>query len=266
MTPIYGGAVSRGLALVADTVVLAVVLAGTSWVVPQLAHFLLFLPLDPARCGTATDSWQVRIHLCHALHWFAPVSALVLPPLYRVGFWSVAGRTPGMALLGLRLLRTDLQPIGFSTAIRRWVLRLGSILALGWASCRCGSPPAVRRSTIVSQARWWSTTGSPPPGTRSMTADALVRGRGRQARRRSVGSRAEISLVGPGLAPLGPVRASFRSTRTLRPRRPRAPLHDSASLRKLFERRCRTSPGSAAAGAPRPAHRSARREPSCSRW
>jgi len=131
MTPIYGGAVSRGLALVADTVVLAVVLAGTSWVVPQLAHFLLFLPLDPARCGTATDSWQVRIHLCHALHWFAPVSALVLPPLYRVGFWSVAGRTPGMALLGLRLLRTDLQPIGFSTAIRRWVLRLGSILALG---------------------------------------------------------------------------------------------------------------------------------------
>ncbi len=131
MTPRYGGVVSRGLALLADTVVLALLLAGTSWVVPELASRLFGIPTDPARCGSGTEWWRVRAHLCHALGWLTPLAALAFPPLYRVGFWSVTGRTPGMALLGLRLLRTDLQPIGFSIAIRRWALRVGSVLALG---------------------------------------------------------------------------------------------------------------------------------------
>ena len=131
MTPRYGGVVSRGLAVVIDTLVLTLCLAGTSWVVPELAQRLLGIPADPARCGTGTEWWHVRAHLCHALGWVAPLAALTFTPLYQVGFWAVTGRTPGMALLGLRLLRTDLQPIGFSIAVRRWILRLGSILALG---------------------------------------------------------------------------------------------------------------------------------------
>jgi uncharacterized RDD family membrane protein YckC len=36
-----------------------------------------------------------------------------------------------MALLGLRLLRTDGRPIGLRIAFQRWALRLGSIFALG---------------------------------------------------------------------------------------------------------------------------------------
>jgi uncharacterized RDD family membrane protein YckC len=131
VTPRYGGVVSRGLALMVDTLVLAVLVAGTTWVVPQLASHLLGIPADPARCGTGPDWWHLRAHLCHALGWVTPVAALAYPPLYRVGFWTVTGRTPGMALLGLRLLRTDLRPIGLGIAIRRWALRLGSILALG---------------------------------------------------------------------------------------------------------------------------------------
>ena len=131
MTPRYGGVVSRGLAFMVDMLVLTVLVAGTGFVVPELANRLLGIPVDPARCGAATDWWRVRAHLCHALGWVTPVAALAFPPLYRIAFWTVNGRTPGMALLGLRLLRTDLQPIGFSTAVRRWALRLGSILALG---------------------------------------------------------------------------------------------------------------------------------------
>ncbi len=131
MTPRYGGMVSRGLALVVDSLVLTVLVAGTGFIVPQLANHLLGIPTDPARCGTGTDWWRIRAHLCHALGWVTPVAALAYPPLYRVSFWTVTGRTPGMALLGLRLLRTDLGPVGLSTAIRRWALRLGSILALG---------------------------------------------------------------------------------------------------------------------------------------
>jgi uncharacterized RDD family membrane protein YckC len=48
-----------------------------------------------------------------------------------VGFWTIVGRTPGMALFGLCLLRTDGRPVGLLTAMKRWLFRLGSILALG---------------------------------------------------------------------------------------------------------------------------------------
>jgi uncharacterized RDD family membrane protein YckC len=143
----------------ADMLVLTVLVAGTSWVVPQLAQQLLGIPTDPARCGPATDWWRFRAHVCHALGWVTPVAALASPPLYRVGFWTVTGRTPGMALLGLRLLRTDLQPIGFSIAIRRWALRLGSILALGLGFLPILFSTRRQALTIVSRARWWSMTG-----------------------------------------------------------------------------------------------------------
>ncbi len=131
MTPRYGGVVSRGLALVVDALVVALLIAATAWIVPLLAHNLLGISTDPARCETPTDWWRVRVHLCQALGWVTPVAAVAYGPLYRVGFWTLSGQTPGMALLGLRVLRTDGRPIGLGIAIRRWVLRLGSILALG---------------------------------------------------------------------------------------------------------------------------------------
>lgn len=131
MTPRYGGVVSRGLALVVDGLILTLLVAGTTWVVPQLAHNLLGIPVDLARCGDITEWWRVRYHLCRALGWVTPVAAVAYGPLYRVGFWTLSGQTPGMALLGLRVLRTDGRPIGLRIAFRRWVLRMGSALALG---------------------------------------------------------------------------------------------------------------------------------------
>lgn len=131
MTPRYGGVVSRGLAVVVDAFVLGALIAGTTWIVPQLAHHFLGIPIDPARCGSTEDWWQVRKHLCRALDWVTPVVALSFGPLYRVGFWALSGQTPGMALLGLRVLRTDGRPIGLRIAFQRWALRLASIFALG---------------------------------------------------------------------------------------------------------------------------------------
>jgi len=114
---------------VVDIVILTVLLAGTTWIVPQLAFHLL--GLQPPHCPEGTEWWRFRVHLCHALGWVNPVATLAYPPLYRVTFWTVAGQTPGMALFGLRLLRTDGRQIDLATAIRRWAARLGSILALG---------------------------------------------------------------------------------------------------------------------------------------
>ena len=131
MTPRYGGVVSRGLALVVDALILAGLIAGATWMLPQLAHGLFGIPTDPSRCGSSTEWWRVRNHLCKALGWVTPVAALVFGPFYRVGFWTLGGQTPGMALLGLRVVRTDGRPIGLATAFRRWALRLLSALALG---------------------------------------------------------------------------------------------------------------------------------------
>lgn len=122
---------SRGLALTVDTVILTLLVAGTTWIVPQLAHFLLGVPSDPAQCPSGAEWWQVRVHVCRSLIWVAPVAVAVYPPVYRVGFWTVNGQTPGMALFGLQIVRTDGGSIGLALAIRRWALRVGSILTLG---------------------------------------------------------------------------------------------------------------------------------------
>jgi uncharacterized RDD family membrane protein YckC len=127
--PRPAGVVSRGAACGVDIVVLTLLLAVTTWIVPQLARQLL--GLDPPRCPAGTEWWRLRAHLCHALGWVTLVATFAFPPIYRVGFWTVAGQTPGMALFGLRLLRSDGGPIDLATAIRRWAARLGSILALG---------------------------------------------------------------------------------------------------------------------------------------
>jgi len=63
-----------------------------------------------------------------------PVSAIALPLLfagYNVVFWGLTGRTPGMALLGLRGLGTRGRPVSWtSSAVRAAVLLLFPIGSL----------------------------------------------------------------------------------------------------------------------------------------
>jgi len=131
VTSRYGGVVSRGVAFVVDGLVVAAMISAATWVVPQLAHSLLGIPTDSTQCGSIAEWWRVRHHLCRALGWVTPAVALSFEPLYKIGFWTLDGRTPGMALLGLRVLRIDGRPIGLPIALRRFALRLLSVLALG---------------------------------------------------------------------------------------------------------------------------------------
>jgi uncharacterized RDD family membrane protein YckC len=53
--------------------------------------------------------------------------------LYNIGFWMLAGQTPGKRLMGLRIVRTDGERITIGAAIRRWVgYWLSAILFLGY--------------------------------------------------------------------------------------------------------------------------------------
>ena len=47
------------------------------------------------------------------------VVAIVVSILYDIGFWILAGQTPGKYLMGLRVVRTDFDRLKFGNAVRR---------------------------------------------------------------------------------------------------------------------------------------------------
>lgn len=103
----YAGAVSRAAGYVVDATVVNAVALGTLVVVRLIGMVV---------------GRQAR-DLAEAL---VPVFVFVLPAvlaLYCMVFWALAGRTPGMALLGLRVVSTAGRPIAwFSALVRALVL------------------------------------------------------------------------------------------------------------------------------------------------
>ena len=67
---------------------------------------------------------------------------LVLLIFYNAGFWSLTGRTPGMALFGLRVTRTAGQPLGLLRAL----LRAVALTFLAWGIVWC---PVDRRGQAL---------------------------------------------------------------------------------------------------------------------
>ena len=102
----YGGALTRAAAFVLD---LALVQAA---VVVGAASFALVLSL----VGAGTSS--IAVHTAGGIWWLLTVA------LYFAGFWSIAGQTPGMRVLGLRLERRD----GTLPSLPRSVLRFACLL------------------------------------------------------------------------------------------------------------------------------------------
>jgi uncharacterized RDD family membrane protein YckC len=61
------------------------------------------------------------------------VAGFILGLFYYVGFWLLAGQTPGKAFLGLVVIRTDGRPLRLWPAIVRWLgYWLSGILFLGY--------------------------------------------------------------------------------------------------------------------------------------
>ena len=121
----YAGLVSRGAARVLDMALLAVLVGGAGWLAQQ------FLGVEAGRCAPADAWWQVRRHLCQFLPYVIPLAAVWFPALYYVLFWTTVGQTPGMALLGLRLLRSDGGKVGSVTALKRFLAVTLSMATLG---------------------------------------------------------------------------------------------------------------------------------------
>jgi uncharacterized RDD family membrane protein YckC len=101
--PAYAGPVSRALAYLLDTLAVAVLFTGGTAIVRMIASVM----------GTR---W-------HDLAVAATLARLILLPallaVYCALFWALAGRTPGMAVLGLRVVATRPRRLSWPAAVLR---------------------------------------------------------------------------------------------------------------------------------------------------
>jgi uncharacterized RDD family membrane protein YckC len=104
----YAGLVSRGIGRALDMVLLAVLIAGASWLVQQ-----------PGRCSPDTEWWHLRARLCQVFPYLVPLAGAIVPPIYGVAFFVATGQTPGMGTMGLRLLREDGRRVRLGQALKR---------------------------------------------------------------------------------------------------------------------------------------------------
>jgi uncharacterized RDD family membrane protein YckC len=125
--PRYAGLASRAIGRALDIVLLAVLIAGATWLVQQ------FFRIDPDHCPPDVQWWHLRARLCRYFPYAVLVAGVTIPPLYRVIFFVVTGQTPGMGFMGLRLLREDGRRVRLRQALKRVAtfyvtLGLGSFL------------------------------------------------------------------------------------------------------------------------------------------
>lgn len=101
----YAGLVSRAGAFAVDT---ALVTVGTT-------AFVLFLELLELAVGTRAGQRGGSVPLL-------PVAVPALLLLYETVFWTLAGRTPGMALLGIRVVPVAGHRLSWAPALARAVV------------------------------------------------------------------------------------------------------------------------------------------------
>jgi len=117
-TPVvYAGIVSRGIAFGIDVVVTAVVSATGAALVRASADVLGLRSTSGGRAAVAFALWLSTVFV-----------------LYCVLFWTVLGRTPGMAALGLRVATRDgASPGVVRSFVRVLAYSVSAILLVGFA-------------------------------------------------------------------------------------------------------------------------------------
>jgi uncharacterized RDD family membrane protein YckC len=108
----YAGVATRAVALAVDGLVSqAVYIIGAA-----------LIGLAASIAGELRPEWLVAT--LAALGWALTVAT------YFVGFWTVTGQTPGMRLMGLRVERSDGEPLRIGRALVRLVGLIVSIIPL----------------------------------------------------------------------------------------------------------------------------------------
>jgi uncharacterized RDD family membrane protein YckC len=143
----YAGAVSRAIAFVVDVGVVAVVAIGAVGVVEVIGLVLGAQARDLAQA-------------------IAPIFVIALPAmlvLYSTVFWALAGRTPGMALLGIRVVTMGGRPVSWMSSLIRAVVLVCLPIGALWSIAdrrRQAVHDKLARTTVVHVASGSSSTRS----------------------------------------------------------------------------------------------------------
>jgi uncharacterized RDD family membrane protein YckC len=118
----YAGFVTRMVAFIIDRVILSIIVFVIVWFTEWILNafqinVLLF---------SEGSSWQLPVAVTVGLY-------ALLSLLYDIGFWMLAGQTPGKRVVGVRVVRTDGKRLKFGNALRRAIgYVISGILFLGY--------------------------------------------------------------------------------------------------------------------------------------
>ena len=112
----YAGFVTRLFAYMLDALIVTVILATTTAVTGFMLEY------------TNAGQLTTRIVIFGILAF-----SVVLYLAYYLGFWLLAGQTPGKRIMGVRIVRTDGERLTFGNAVRRLVgYWLSTVVFLGY--------------------------------------------------------------------------------------------------------------------------------------
>lgn len=126
----YAGFVSRGAALILDIVLVSASVIFINWLVTLPLVF--FTGVDAAQCVATPGTHSTLIGLaCRLLGLTWLVVALSASPLYFTVLFATTGQTVGMYILGVRVVRSNGEPMTVWRGFLRWVGYFASALPLG---------------------------------------------------------------------------------------------------------------------------------------
>ena len=118
----YAGFVTRLVAFIIDRAVVSIIVFIAVWAIEWLMNAFEINVLILAE----GERWQIPLLLGAGIY-------LGLRLIYDIGFWLLAGQTPGKRVLGVRIVRTDGKRLNFWNALRRVLgYIVSSILFLGY--------------------------------------------------------------------------------------------------------------------------------------
>ncbi len=123
----YAGFVSRAVGLAIDVVISTVTITVVSWFLITVLGLFGVDVLNCPRDG-GISYWRL---VCQISSISLLVFAALFFPVYLVLFWTLTGETPGMRVMGVRVMRRDGRPVSLWTAIKRLIGYFVCFLTLG---------------------------------------------------------------------------------------------------------------------------------------
>ena len=124
----YAGCATRFMAWVVDRIILVATVSVVVWLGYYIAGVF---GITLTNCTAVGPLSRLSNLFCWSVTLFLVAFALLFSSVYFIFFTLLAGQTPGKALLGVRIVRQNAEPMTLRVSIRRYLGYLFSFLALG---------------------------------------------------------------------------------------------------------------------------------------